>query len=172
MAAMKIRPFRALERFARAAPGSARSFQRNIAQIDLAIRCKEDLACFTASLRLTPDEAAKGLVPYVKDVLAWPPEDKRDLVVAVGERAAFEISRRGARAQEHTGALLDQVTTEHNVLRQSILFALPKIAKVPCAACVEKLDLAVKAGEGKPGLSELTLETALLRNYFVWAGAK
>jgi hypothetical protein len=172
MAAMKVRPFQALERFAKAAPGFARGFQRNIAQIDLAIRCKEDLACFAASLQLTPDEAIKGLVPYVKDVLAWTAEDKRDLVVAVGERAALEIARRGARAQEHTGALLDQVTTEHNVLRQSILFALPKIAKVPCAACVEKLDLAVKSGEGKPGLSELTLETALLRNYFVWAGAK
>ena len=172
MTAMKVRPFQYLERFAKAAPGFARGFQRNIAQIDLAIRCKEDLACFAASLRLTPDEAAKGLLPYVKDVLAWSVEDKRNLVAAVGERAALEIAKRGAQAQEHTGALLDQVATEYDVLRKSILFALPKVAKVPCAACVEKLDLAVKSGEGKPGISELTLEAALLRNYFVWAGTK
>ncbi len=172
MATLKIQPFQDLEWLGKAAPGFARGVQRNLAQIDLAVRCKEDLACFAASLRLTPDEAARGLLPYVEDVLAWTAEDKRDLAAAVGERAALEIARRGAEAREHTGALLDQVATEHEGLRQSILFALSKIAKVPCDACVEKLDLAVKSGEGQPGLSELTLETALLRNYFAGTGAR
>ena len=56
--------------------------------------------------------------------------------------------------------------------RQSILLALPKIARVPCANCETKLQVAIKAGEGKTTLGDLNLETTMMKNYFSWAGGK
>ena len=88
------------------------------------------------------------------------------------ERAVLEIGKRGAKAQGLTSALLDQVATDQRTIRQSILLALPKIAKLPCAECVEKLDLAIRANEGKSALADLVAETVMLRNYFGWAGTK
>lgn len=147
-------------------------FQMHIARVEVALRCKEDLRCYAASFGLTTDDAARNVVPYIKDVFDWTAEEKRDLVAAAVERAVLEIGKRGAKAQELTATLLDQATTEHRLIRQSILLALPKIAKVPCTECVDKLDLAIKAAEGKRTLADLAVETVLLRNYFAWAGTK
>ncbi|MFN0250124.1 MAG: hypothetical protein ACKV2T_24785 [Kofleriaceae bacterium] len=57
---------------------------------------------------------------------------------------------------------------EVRLIRQAVLLA--KIAKIPCATCEAQLDAATKAGEGKATLGDLNVETALLRNYFAWAG--
>jgi hypothetical protein len=166
----KLQPYKDLDMLATAYARLARDFQMHIARVELAIRCNEDLACFAASFRVTPDEAARHVQPYLEGVSGWSMEDKRELMAAAADRAALELGKRAPQAQEHLAAVIDQVATEHDALRQSILFALSKIAKLPCAACVEKLDLAVKAGEGKKALAALTRETALLRSYFVQAG--
>jgi hypothetical protein len=168
----KTRPFKEPDGLAKAYLGFARMFQSHIARIEIAIRCKEDLACFAASLRLTSDEVASHVLPYIKDAFDWTPEEKRALVAAAVERAMLEIGKRGEKAQGLTTELLDGVATDQRTIRQSILLALPKIAKLPCAECVEKLDLAIKADEGKPARTELAAETAMLRGYFVWAGTK
>lgn len=168
----KTRPFKERDSLAKAYLGFARMFQIHIARIEIAIRCKEELACFAASLRLTSDEMAKNVLPYIKDAFDWTPEHKRDLVAAAVERAMLELGKRGAKAQGLTTALLDEVATDQRTIRQSILLALPKIAKLPCAECVEKLDLAIKADEGKSARAEFAADTAMLRGYFVWAGTK
>ncbi|HEY4056281.1 MAG TPA: hypothetical protein VGM39_06715, partial [Kofleriaceae bacterium] len=71
-----------------------------------------------------------------------------------------------------TDTLLDAAKSDSRLIRQSVLLALPKIAKVPCANCEAKLDTAIKEGEGKSALGDLNLETTMMRNYFSWAGGK
>jgi hypothetical protein len=168
----KVRSFKEPDAAARAYLGYARMFQTHIARVEIAIRCKEDLRCFAASLSLTTDEAARNLSPYVKDVFGWTTEQERDLIAAAVERAMLELGKRGAKAEGVTTTLLDRVASEHRPIWQSILRALPRIAKLPCAECVEKLDAAVKAAEGKAALADFAREAALLRGYFAWAGAR
>jgi hypothetical protein len=82
----------------------------------------------------------------------------------------LEIGKQGPNAAQYTDQLLDAAKSDNRLIRQSILLALPKIAKVPCNNCEAKLDAAIKAGEGKTTLGDLNLETTMLRNYFAWAG--
>ena len=84
----------------------------------------------------------------------------------------LEIGKMGAKASDKTEILLDAAKSDDRLIRQSILLALPKVAKVPCNTCEAKLDAAIKAGEGKSTLGDLNLETTMLRNYFAWAGGK
>jgi hypothetical protein len=168
----KVRPFKETNLAATAYLGYARMFQMHIARVEIAMRCKEDLACYATSLRLTPEQAAKNVSPYIADVFSWKPDETRGLIAAAADRALLEIGKRGAAAQELAPVLLIELATEDRTIRQGILRALPLIAKLPCPTCVEKLDLAIQAAEGKTTLRELTAETTLLRNYFVWAGTK
>jgi hypothetical protein len=84
----------------------------------------------------------------------------------------LEIGKKGAAASNLTDTLLDAAKSDNRLIRQSVLLALPKVAKVPCGNCEAKLDIAIKAGEGKTTLGDLNLETTMLRNYFSWAGGK
>ena len=84
----------------------------------------------------------------------------------------LELGKQGQKAPSLTDTLLDAAKSDDRLIRQSILLALPKIAKVPCDNCEAKLDAAIKAGEGKTTLGDLNLETTMLRNYFAWAGGK
>ncbi len=151
-----------------------RLFETHIARIVVAIRCKADLNCFAKTLTMKPDDAIKDVQPYVTVDIAksWPKEEKQGLVEAEVERAMLEIGKKGAAASSLTDTLLDAAKSDNRLIRQSVLLALPKIAKVPCGNCEAKLDVAIKAGEGKTTLGDLNLETTMLRNYFSWAGGK
>ncbi|MGE0551624.1 MAG: hypothetical protein AB7R00_31505 [Kofleriaceae bacterium] len=164
--------YKGLDGASKAYKNYARMFQTHIARIEIAIRCKDDLKCYAASLTLKPDEAAANNKKYIKDIAQWTKEEKQGLVEANVERAMLEIGKRGAKAQEYTALLLDHAKSDNRLIRQSILLALPKIAKVPCDACETKLNEAIKAGEGKGTLADLNLETTMLRNYFTWAGGR
>jgi hypothetical protein len=163
-------PYKQLDSASKAYKGYARMFQSHIARIEIAIRCKNDLACYGASLELTRDEAAKNCAPYIKDLGEWSVDEKQSLLEGNIERAMLELGKRGAKAIDQTDALLAAASSDNRIIRQSVLLALPKLAKLPCASCVTKLDAAIKAGEGKTALADLNLETTVLRNYFVWAG--
>jgi hypothetical protein len=165
----KTSAFKNLDSASKAYLGYARMFQTHAARIEIAIRCKDDVGCYGASLSLTADDAARNVAPYIKDVTAWSTDEKLGLVEAAVERAMIELGKRGANAEAQTALLLDHAGSDQRLVRQSILFALPKIAKLPCASCVAKLDLAIAAGQGKTTLGDLTIETTILRNYFVWA---
>ena len=107
---------------------------------------------------------------YLKDWSEWSPEDKKLLVPAQAERAMLELGKMGQKASGQTGVLLDAAMTDDRIIRQSVLLALPKIAPTPCTECETKLNAAIKAGEGKTTMTELNVETIILRNYFSWAG--
>lgn len=135
--------FQQHDRLAKGYLGFARMFQAHIARIEVAIRCKEERACLAASLRMAPDDAAKHVSPYIRDVFDWTAEEQQELIAA----ARREV-------------------------RQAILLALPRIAKLPCTACVDKLDLAIEAAGKAAGRDDLATEASMLRHYFAWAGTK
>ena len=169
-----VAPFKQLDSASKAYRGYARVFQTHIARIEIAIRCKQDLTCFGSTLALTPDVSprylAPHLAPYIKDIDTWTRDEMAGLVEATIERAMLEIGKRGDAASGWTDALLGAANSDVRLIRQSVLLALPKIAKIPCTICEEKLDAAIKAGEGKTALGDLNIETAMVRNYFSWAG--
>jgi hypothetical protein len=168
----KTAPFKQAEGAAKAYKQFARMFQTHIARIEVAIRCKQDMNCFAATLKSTPDEAAKNCAPYIKDIKDWTKDEKLGLLEGEVERAMLELGKMGQKATGLTDTLLDAAKSDDRLIRQSILLALPKVAKLPCSNCEAKLDAAIKAGEGKTTLGDLNLETTMLRNYFAWAGGK
>jgi hypothetical protein len=168
----KTAPFKQAEAAAKAYKGYARMFQTHIARIEVALRCKQDINCYAGTLKQTPDESAKHLAPYIKDIKDWTKDEKLGLLEGEVERAMLEIGKQGAKAGALTDTLLDAAKSDNRLIRQSILLALPKIAKIPCNNCEAKLDAAIKAGEGKTTLGDLNLETTMLRNYFAWAGGR
>ncbi len=167
-------PYKALEGAAKSYKQYARMFQTHIARIEIAIRCKDDTKCYVGALQLVGkgDEVAKNNAAYIKDINDWTKEEKAGLVEANIERAMLEVGKKGAKAGEYTDTLLDNAKSDNRLVRQSILLALPKVAKIPCNVCEAKLEAAFKAGEGKTTLGDLQLETQMLRNYFSWAGGK
>jgi hypothetical protein len=167
-----VAPYKAADTTATAYKGFARMFQTHIARIEVAIRCKQDLNCYAASLKLTPEAAAKNNAGYIKDIKSWTKDEQLGLVEAGIERAMLEVGKRGSKAASLTETLLDNAKSDNRLIRQSILLALPKIAAVPCASCEAKLQAAIRAGEGKSTLGELNVETTMVKNYFAWAGGK
>lgn len=167
-----VAPYKAADGAAKAYKGYARMFQTHIARIEIAIRCKQDIQCYVASLTLKPEQAVKNNAGYIKDIKEWTKDEQLGLVEANIERAMLEIGKRGAKASALTDTLLDNAKSDNRLIRQSILLALPKIAAVPCANCEAKLQAAIKAGEGKTTLGDLNLETTMMMNYFGWAGGK
>ncbi len=161
--------YRSLDQAAVASTGFARIFQAHVARIEIAIHCKNDLACFGGTLTLPEAELIARMKRHVPDVETWTKEEKHGLYEASVERAMLEVGKRGTAAAELTDALLDAAKSDDRLVRQSILLALPHIAKLPCVSCVAKLDVVIKAGEGKPAIQALDVETTLLRNYFRWA---
>lgn len=158
--------YKQLDNAAKAYKGYARMFQTHIARIEIAIRCKQDLKCYAKSLELKPEESAKNVAQYISDIKDWTADEKKGLVEANVERAMLEIGKAGPKAADLTDTLLDAAKSDVRLVRQSVLLALPKIAKIPCANCEAKLDAAIKAGEGKTTIGDLNLETTMLRNYF------
>jgi hypothetical protein len=165
-------PYKNADGAAKAYKGYARMFQTHIARIAVALRCKNDQNCYAATLKETGDEAAKNCGQYIKDIKDWTKDEKLGLMEGEVERAMLELGKQGSKAAGLADTLLDAAKSDDRLVRQSILLALPKIAKVPCNNCEAKLDAAIKAGEGKSTLGDLNLETTMLRNYFAWAGGK
>jgi len=167
-----IAPYKALDAAAKAYKGYARMFQTHIARIAVALRCKDELACYARTLALPPDDAAKQLASYIADLKDWTADEKVGLLEGTIERSMIELAKAGAKAESFTEALLDSAKSDDRIIRQSILLALPKIAKLPCSSCETKLDLALQAGAGKASLGDLQVETQMVRNYFVSARKK
>lgn len=152
--------------------GYQRLFETHIARIEIYLNCKADPACYAKALDAKPDEVKARLAKYIKGMDTWSPEELAVAVSAEVERALLELGKLGPAAEGQTGALLAKAASEDRIVRQSVLLALPKIAKVPCAECETKLEEAIKKSSGKSELAQLNVETTVLRNYFAWAGKK
>lgn len=160
---------------------STRGLELHIARVEIALYCKKDPACYAKTLdaamaKTEADKLAaaevigKRLQKYIKTWSDWSDDDKKDVIAAQVERGMLELGKLGAAGADQVTTLLNAVTSDDRIVRQSILLALPKIAKLPCTECETKLDEAVKAGEGKTTMGDLNVETMILRNYFSWAG--
>ncbi len=170
-------PYKDAMQWVKAYTGFARMFLTHIARIEVGQRCGDDLKCYAATLDTTPEEAKKRIAPLLADVegdkLAdWTPDQLTALVEANVERGMLELGKRGQAASQFTDTLLDHANSTDRIIRQSILLALPKIAKVPCTTCEAKLDAVIKSGAGQLALKDLNTETLMMRNYFGWAGGK
>lgn len=166
--------YKPLEREVKDYRAFQRMFQTHIARMEIAIRCADSVECYANALKTKEDgsEIAANVGKYIKDIGQWTEDEKKLLVPAQIERSMLELGKRGSRSSAFTDLLLDNAKASDRLIRQSILLALPKIAKVPCDNCEDKLQAAIKAGEGKSTLAELNVETTMLRNYFSWAGGK
>ncbi|MBA3541401.1 MAG: hypothetical protein H0T79_17445, partial [Deltaproteobacteria bacterium] len=160
----KTSPYKQLDQDSKNYRSFARMFQTHAARIAVAIRCKGELQCYANTLKLKPDgsDSVKNLETLklikdengqLEDLDKWSKEEKVGLFEGEVERAMLELGKAGPKAAQFTDALLDGAKSDNRLVRQSILLALPKIAKVPCANCEAKLDTAIKAGEGKVGLA-------------------
>ncbi|HWU89335.1 MAG TPA: hypothetical protein VN253_18860 [Kofleriaceae bacterium] len=165
-------PYKQLDEMAKAYKRFARVFEEHIARIQTGIRCKDDLECYAATLKMKPEDAKPYVKAYISDIDTFTKEEMVRLLEGNVERAMLELGKRGQKASKYTDLLLDNAKSDNRIIRQSILLALPKVAAVPCANCEAKLDAALKAGEGKNMLKDLQLETTMMRNYFSWAGGK
>jgi len=169
-----LKPFKDLDARAKGLKYTGRMFQAHIARIEVALRCKSDISCYVGTLKEKPDgsDSKKNVAQYIKDVDSWSKDELMNLYDGEVERAMLELGKMGQKASSTMPELLDAAKSEDRLVRQSILLALPKVAKVPCDTCEAKLDEAIKAGEGKSTLGDLNLETTMLRNYFAYAGGK
>ncbi len=170
-------PYRQAENEVKGYTSFARMFLSHIARIEVGIRCGDKLQCYADTLKLTVEQSEKNLAPYLAgfpgDKLAdWTKDQKQAILEANIERGMLELGKRGQEASQFTDLLLDKAKAKERLIRQSILLALPKIAKIPCASCEAKLDEVIKSGTGDPALNELNTETTMMRNYFGWAGGK
>ncbi|MEO8699375.1 MAG: hypothetical protein ABI867_05000 [Kofleriaceae bacterium] len=161
----KLAPFKGADNAATAYLGFARMFQVHVARIEIAIRCRDE-ACFASSLKLTEVAAATQAATYLPDATAWTKDHKMMLVEAYIDRGMLELARLKKVSAPTLDLLLDNMTSDNQVVRQAILLALPRLAVPPCPACVSKLDAAIKAAAGRTTLVERTVETEILRNYF------
>jgi predicted transposase YbfD/YdcC len=141
-------------------------------KIDILEKCKNDVACYQKEAGWSKDGNGANVAKHAASFKDWDKNERTQLLEGNVERAMLEIGKKGAAAESFTELLLDNAKSDNRLIRQSILLALPKIAKVPCNSCEAKLDAAIKAGEGKTTLGELNLETTMLRHYFSWAGGK
>lgn len=152
--------------------GFGRLFQAHTARIVVAQRCGKDVSCYIKTLSMKPADAVNDCRKYIKDVDKWSPDEQMGLLEGEIERAMLELGKLGAAASGTTEAMLDAAKTDDRIIRQSILLALPKVAKVPCDSCEDKLNIAIKAGAGKMTVAALELDTEMLANYFSWAGGR
>ncbi|HWO23533.1 MAG TPA: hypothetical protein VNO30_32555 [Kofleriaceae bacterium] len=166
------RPYKELDNLAKAYKSFGRLFQHHIGRIEVGVRCKDNLDCYADTLKMKPEDGKKFVGSYIPDIGTWAKDDLERLREGYIERAMLEIGKRGPAASKYTDLLLDNAKSDNRIIRQSILLALPKIAKLPCQTCEAKLDAALKAGEGKTALKALQVETTMMRNYFSWAGGK
>lgn len=172
-----------------------RGFEAHLARVEIAIRCGGKADCLMKSFDAKPDEvftnvknqnskpvtiknaAGKDVsVVLFSDAKEWGDGDKADLYTAQVERAVLDLRRQGSAAAAQADTLLKKINDkkfmEDRLIRQAIMLALPRIAKLPCDSCKVELEKLKKAGQGKAELNALNYETDLVISYFTWAGKK
>src|SRR4029078_9712999 len=97
-----VAPYKAADRAAKTYRNYARIFQTHIAGVEIAMRCKQDTACYVAALKLKPPDADKYNAAYIKDFKDWTSDEQLLLVEASVMRAMLEIGKRGTKASSLT----------------------------------------------------------------------
>ena len=131
----------------------AGALKESQARIDVAIKCKQDPACYVAAL--------DG-----KDVAVG------QLGLPRAERSLLELRKLGKKASDVYKKLLDPkvLGTSERILREGILLALPRIAPLPCKDCAESMEQVMQSQASQTTLDLLNTETKIVYHYFLWAG--
>lgn len=157
--------WKTLEDTSEAYRGFQRVFETHIARIEIAIHCGGDTACLAKSLEQKPEDVFTRLKEYINPA-NYTEDDKKELMVAEVERGLLDVGKKGPAAKDTIPVLLEGVKSKDRLIRQSVLLALPKVADKNCQECVTKLDEAIKAAQGDTTLTDLNVETEVLRSYF------
>jgi hypothetical protein len=147
-----------------------RAFEQNLARANAGVRCKQDPQCYGAILDESGEEVGKKLSEHITDLDKWSPEEKANLKLAAAERALFELVKMGDKARPAMEKVLKHVESPDRIMRQGTLLAMVHVAELPCPTCVTRLDEVIEAQKEDTKLSELTKDTQVTRNYFLWAG--
>lgn len=147
-----------------------RAFEQNLARAHVGVRCKQDPQCYGAVLDETGEDVGKKLSEHIKDLDKWSTEEKANLKLAAAERALFELVKIGDKARPVMDKILKHVESPERIMRQGTLLAMVHLAELPCDKCIERLDEIIEAQKEDTKLSELTKDTQVTRNYFLWAG--
>ncbi len=171
-----------------------RGFENHLARVEIATRCAGKPDCYMQAFDAKPDDVFakvkaqnskpievtagkdnhKASVVLFADAKEWGDGDKADLTQAQIERAVLDMRRLGSAASGQVTVLLQKLNDkrflEDRLIRQAIMLALPRIAKLPCDQCKIELEKLAKAGQGKAELNALNYETQLAISYFTWAG--
>lgn len=137
-----------------------------IPRIAIAVKCKDDLACYAAAERMTAEELVALVQPHMPEIAELSPLDREELSIIAIDRAAFELRRAGAKATPFTRALLDLAASDRRELRHFGSLALPRVAPSPCPVCVTALDKAILNAKAPDAVYDLTL----VRDHFFWSG--
>ena len=153
--------------------GFGRMFQTHIARIEVALRCGKDVSCYIKTLSMKPADAVNDCRKYIKDIDKWSQDEQMGLLEGEIERAMLELGKLGAAASGTTEAMLDAAKTDDRMIRQSILLALPKVAKVPCDYVRGQAQHRDQGGRRQDdGRRARPRDRRCSRNYFSWAGGR
>lgn len=147
-----------------------RAFEQNLARAQVGIRCKQDAQCYAAILDETGADVGKKLSEHITDLDKWTEDEKANLKLAAAERALFELAKLGDKARPVMDQILKHVESPDRIMRQGTLLAMVHVAQLPCDKCIERLDEVIEQQKEDTKLGELTKDTQVARNYFLWAG--
>ena len=83
----------------------------------------------------------------------------------------MEIAKMGPKAAEALPTLLKRADSTDRLVREGVMLALVRVAKIPCNECQARLDEVIKMQEDQQRLDDLTKDTKVIRDYFAGAAA-
>ena len=143
------------------------AFKQFRARIQVGMKCKGDPSCYAEILEMDSDAilAMLGITGETAKELGR--EGSEGYRLAVLERSLLDIGKTEKQAKAAQAALLKVVDSTERIVRMGALAGMIKGSPDGCDECVTRLDEIIKAQEGRNTLAELTVETRVVRNYFL-----
>jgi hypothetical protein len=145
-------------------------FEQHKARAMVGVKCKADPACYIGYLDKSTDDVIKDL--GIKADPKWKKATRDGFRTAALERALIEIAKLGPKAAAALPGLLANAEVTDRIIRQGVLLAMARVAKLPCDACATRLAAVVDAQKDQTTLDYLTADTRIVLNYFVATGGK
>ena len=147
-----------------------RVFEQNLARAHAAATCKKDPSCYATLMGKSGEEIGGDMGKSLQGFDKWTPEEKSALKLAATERALLELIKLKDKARPAMSAVMEQVSSTERMVRQGSLLVMVHGAELPCGDCVTKLDEVYERQKDQSTLRQLSMETQVTRNYFLWAG--
>ena len=141
------------------------------------VKCGDDVKCYLTMMSAPTDTIiAEFKIPaplkLAKDDKDEIPKALREAYqMAAQERSLMEIAKMGPKAAEALPTLLKLADSTDRLVREGVMLALVRVAKIPCNECQTRLDEVIKLQEDQQRLDDLTKDTKVIRDYFAGAAA-